>query len=209
MDLYFSPLSSSMAARIALDEAGIAARFIEVDPYTHQLIEGGELSALAPLALVPVLRTDQGQLITENAAVLQYVAGLAPEAGLAPTGGAALVDLHRWLSFIGTELHKVVFASFFDRRAPREAREYGLSKAPTRLAVLDAHLQGQEFLLDRFSVADAYLITVLNWTAATTIDLTRWPALAGYAARLRARPSVARALAIETPLYLAEQKRHA
>ena len=209
MDLYFSPLACSMATRIALDEAGAAARFVEVDPFTHRTLDGAELSAIAPLSQVPALRTEDGTVITENAAVLQYVASRFPDAKLGPTDGLERVRLHEWLCFIGTELHKVVFAPLLDRNAPDAVRTYALTKVPARFAALEARLKDREYLLDQFSVADAYLVTVLNWTAATPIDLSKWPVLSAYVTRLRARPSVARAIAIELPLYMAEQKRHA
>lgn len=209
MDLYFSPLACSLATRIALYEAGAVAHYIEVDPVTHRMLDGAELRALAPLALVPTLRIDDGTVVTESAAVLQFLADHYPDARLSPPEGLERVRLRQWLSFVGTELHKVVFAPLFDRHAPEGAKSYALSKAPARLDVLEAHLAGREYLLDTFSVADAYLATVLNWSAATPIDLSRWPSVARYLARMRARPSIARAIAEELPLYLAEQKRHA
>jgi glutathione S-transferase len=209
MKLYFSPLACSMATRIALDEAGASATFIEVDPYTHRTLDGSELREVAPLAQVPALRTDEGEIITENAAVLQYVARRFPQAHLAPAAGMEQVHLQEWLCFVGTELHKLVFTPLLDRTAPEGAKAYALTKASARLSVLEAHLANREYLLDGFSVADAYLITVLNWVQATAIDLSKFPAVSRYQARLRARPSVARALAIELPLYLTEQQRHA
>lgn len=209
MDLYFSPLACSLATRIALYEAGADARFIEVDPFTHQTLDGSPLSGITPLALVPAIRTDDGHVLTENAAVLQYVAARHPSSKLAPTDDRGRALLHQWLCFIGTELHKLVFGPLLDRHAPEGARAYALSKAKSRLDLVAAHLEGREFLLDEFSVADCYLVTILNWTVATPIQLTSWPRLAEYAARLRTRPSVAKAIAIELPLYQAEQKRHA
>jgi len=207
MDVYFSPLACSLATRIALDEAGAVANFIEVDPFTHRTLEGRELREVAPLALVPTLRTDAGEILTENAAVLQYLASRFASSHPAADGELGRARLHQWLSFIGTELHKVVFAPLFDRRAPEDAKAYALSKAPARLDVLEAHLADREHLLDGFTVADAYLVTVLNWAQATPVDLAKWPAVAAYLARQRARPSVARSLAIELALYLEEQKR--
>jgi len=207
MHIYFSPLACSLATRIALDEAGASADFIEVDPFTHRTLEGRELRDVSPLALVPTLRTDDGEILTENAAVLRYVATRFPSARLAPEGAMDRARLDQWLSFVGTELHKVVFAPLFDRHAPEGARAYALSKAPARLDVLEAHLADREHLLDGFTVADAYLVTVLNWAQATPVDLAKWPAVTRYLARQRSRPSVARSLAIELPLYLEEQKR--
>lgn len=209
MDVYFSPLACSMATRIALDEAGAKAHFIEVDPFTHRMLEGGELKEIAPLALVPALRTDDGQILTENSAVLQYIGRLHASTEQVPKDGPGLARLQSWLSFVSTELHKLVFAPFLDRNSPEAVKSYALSKLPARLDVLNAHLKDREFLLDQFSVADAYLITVLNWLQVTPLKLADWPALASYATRMRARPSVARAIEVELPLYIAEQKRHA
>jgi glutathione S-transferase len=209
MDLYFSPLACSMATRIALYEAGAEARYVEVDPFTHATMDGVPLASITPLALVPAIRTDEGDFLAENAAVLQYVAGRYPEAQLAPTDARGRALLQQWLCFVGTELHKLVFAALLDAKSPAGAKEYAMSKVPARFDLLEKHLTGREVLLDRFSVADAYLATVLNWTVATPIDLAKWPAVAAYAARMRKRPSVARALSIELPLYQAEQKRHA
>jgi glutathione S-transferase len=209
MDLYFSPLACSMATRIALYEAGVDARYVEVDPFTHATMDGTPLASITPLALVPALRTDEGDFLVENAAVLQYVAARHPEAQLAPTDARGRALLQQWLCFIGTELHKLVFAPLLDAKSPAGAKEYAMSKVQVRFDLLEKHLTGREVLLDRFSVADAYLATVLNWTVATPIDVTRWPAVAAYLGRMRKRPSVAKALAIELPLYQAEQQRHA
>lgn len=209
MELYFSPLACSMATRIALYEAGADARFVEVDPFTHATLDGKPFASIAPLALVPAIRTEEGEFLVENAAVLQWVAAQHPEAGLAPTDARGRALLQQWLCFVGTELHKLVFAPLLDRHAPAGAKEYALSKVPARFDLLERHLAGREHLLDRFTVADAYLATVLNWTVATPIEIGKWPAVAAYLGRMRKRPSVAKAIAVELPLYQAEQQRHA
>jgi glutathione S-transferase len=196
LQLYFSPLACSRATRIALHEAGAEATFIDARG-------NADLRAINPLGLVPVLRTEDGEVITENAAVLQYVAERFPAAQLAPAGGLERTRLHQWLCFIGTELHKAVFAPLIDRKAPAEVKAYALERAAPRFALLERHLDGREHLLDRFSVADAYLVTVLTWTLATPIDVKQYPAVDRYGRRLRERPSVARALAEERPLYRA------
>lgn len=210
MELYFAPLACSLAARIALDEAGLEATFIEVDPPTcRTLADGADFRAVNPLGLVPTLRIDGGEVLTENAAVLQYVADRAPQAGLAPADPLGRARLQQWLSFIGTELHKGLFAPLFDRRAPEATKAYALEKGASRLARVERHLTGREFLLDGFTVADAYLVTVLHWASATPVKLADYPALAAYLARTRKRPAVARALAVEIPLYQQELARHA
>jgi glutathione S-transferase len=208
MDVYFSPLACSMASRIALYEAGSAANFIEVDPKTKRTQEGADYFAVNPLGLVPAIRTDDGEVLTENAAVLQYIADMAPAAGLAPSGGMARSRLQQWLCFTGTELHKALFVPLFDPKTPDETKARTLEKGEGRLAYLNTYLTGREFLLDRFSVADAYLFTVLNWKIATPVDLKKWPAVEAYYRRLKERPGIARALSEEHALYAEEVKRH-
>ncbi|HEX3182477.1 MAG TPA: glutathione binding-like protein [Beijerinckiaceae bacterium] len=208
MDLYFSPLACSMASRIVIYETGADARFIEVDPKTKRTREGEDFFAINPLGLVPTLRTHHGEVLTENAAILQFIADAYPNVELAPPSGMARSRLHQWLCFIGTELHKALFAPLFDPKMPQEGKARTLQKAESRLAYLNTYLEGREFLLDRFSVADAYLFTVLNWNIATPIDLKKWPAVEAYYARLKQRPSIARALSEEHALYAAELQRH-
>jgi glutathione S-transferase len=209
MDLYFSPLACSLASRITLYEAGASARFIEVDSKTKRTLAGADYLAINPLGLVPALKTDDGPILLENAAILQYLADRFPEAGLAPTSGWERSKLQQWLSFIGTELHKGLFIPLFDKALADSTRHKTLDTGAHRLAYLEKHLTGSEYLLSRFSVADAYLATVLNWTMATPVDLTPWPAIAAYWKRIRARPAVARAVSEEMALYAAEQQRHA
>ena len=207
MDLYFSPLACSMATRIALYEAGADARYIYRDR-AKRLPDGSDFLQINPLGMVPTLRTDDGVVLTENAAILQYVAERFPGAHLAPASGIERARLQQWLCFIGTELHKGVFIPLLDSKAPPDAKTYAAGLADSRLGVVEKHLAGREFLLDDFSVADAYLCTVLNWTRAVPIDLSRWPAVKDYHARMRKRPSIARAWAEEAAMYAEEQERH-
>lgn len=209
MDLYFSPLACSLSSRITLYEAGASARFIEVDAKTKRTLTGVDYLGIHPLGLVPALKTDEGPILLENAAILQYLADRFPEAGLAPASGWERSRLHQWLSFIGTELHKGFFIPLFDKTLAETARHKTLDTGAKRLAYLDQHLAANDYLLGRFSVADAYLATVLNWTMATAVDLSPWPSVLGYLKRVRARPAVARAMAEEMALYAAEQQRHA
>jgi len=210
MDLYFSPLACSMATRIALYEAGAETNYLEVDPRTKVVqSDGSDFRQVNPLGLVPTLRTDDGQVLTENAAILQYVADRFPEAGLGTSSGMNRSRLHQWLCFIGTELHKGLFVPLLDKKAPAEIKPYILDKGLSRLDYLESYLTGREFLLDHFTVADAYLVTVINWTMATPpVELAKWPAVKAYYERMRARASVARAMAEELELYKAEIARH-
>jgi glutathione S-transferase len=210
MDLYFSPLACSMATRIALYEAGASAGYLEVDPKTKRVQQdGSDFTAVNPLGLVPTLRTDDGAVLTENAAILQYVADRFPDAGIAAGEGFERSRLQQWLCFIGTELHKGLFIPLLAKTAPAEMKTYTLEKNLSRLDYLNTYLKGREFLLDHFSVADAYLVTVINWTMATPpIELAKWPEIKAYHDRMRKRPSVARAIAEEFELYKAELARH-
>ncbi len=199
MDLYFSPLACSLATRIALYEAGATANYLEVDPKTKVVQnDGSNFRKVNPLGLVPTLRTDDGLVLTENAAILQYVADRFPQAGIATGPGMERSRLHQWLCFIGTELHKGLFVPLLDKNAPPEVKTYIIDKGLSRLDYLENYLKGREFLLDHFSVADAYLVTVINWTMATPpIELAKWPTVKAYHERLRARPSIAKAVAEE------------
>lgn len=209
MKLYFSPLACSLATRIALYETGIDAEYVEVDSKTKKTSNGVDFATVHPLALVPALETDAGVVLTENAAILQYLAERFPEADLGPTDAIGRAHLQAWLTFVATELHKVVFVPLLDKAAPKDARAYALSKAAPRLRAVEERLAARDYLLDRFSVADAYLFAVLNWTAVTPVDLARYPALSAFQKRLRARPSVARAYGEERALYARELARNA
>ena len=129
MDLYFSPLACSLATRIALYEAGAAANYLEVDPKTKVVQkDGSDFRAVNPLGLVPTLRTDDGMVLTENAAILQYVANRFPKAGISAVSDTERSRLHQWLCFIGTELHKALFVPLLDKTAPQEAKAYALGE---------------------------------------------------------------------------------
>jgi glutathione S-transferase len=209
MELYFSPMACSLASRIALYAAGATGvRLIEVDPKTKRTLDGANYREIYPLGLVPLLRLDDGTLLSENAAILQYIAGHYPAAKLAPTDEAGRARLQQWLCFIGTELHKGVFISLFDQKAPEGTRDYTLNKYQSRWTYLNDHLTGRQYLLDQFTVADAYLYTILNWTVPTRVDLSAWPAIKSYHERLRTRPSIAKAFQEEMALYQAELARH-
>jgi len=201
MELYFAPLACSMATRISLYEAGAGAKFHQVDTKSKKVDDGSDYWTVNPMGQVPALRLDDGALLTENPAVLLYVADQHPQAQLAPRDGVQRYELIKWLSFVGTELHKVVFNPLLDRTSNDGAKTYAREKAKARFDVLEKHLQGREFLLDRFTVADAYLTTVLNWAGATKVDLKPWPTLLAYHKRMHERPSVKKAFGEELALY--------
>lgn len=210
MDLYFSPLSCSMATRIALYEAGADATYFEVDRKTKRVQQDNtDFNTINPLSVVPALRTDDGDILTENAAILQHVADRFPAAKLNGQTAQERSRIQQWLCFVGTELHKALFNPLLDSKTPAEMKKYTLEKNLSRLDYLEKYLEGREFLLDRFTVADAYLTTVLNWSVGTPqIDFAKWPNVKNYLERLRQRPSVAKAMSDELKLYQAEQARH-
>lgn len=209
MKLYFSPLACSLASRIVLYEVGAAVTFEEVDAKTKRTASGLDFTAIHPLGLVPVLELDDGAILSENAAILQLLAERFPDAALAPRDPLGRARLQQWLSFIGTELHKALFVPLLDATASKEARAYALSKADGKLAWLASALEGRATLLDEFSVADAYLWTVLNWAMVTPVDLKKHPSIVAYQKGLRDRPSVARAFSEERVLYAKELARNA
>jgi len=202
MDVYFSPLACSLASRITVYEAGLDANFERVDTKAMRTASGKDYAAINPKGLVPALRTDEGQVLTENAAILQYLADRRPESGLAPSGFARY-QLQQWLSFVSSELHKPIFTPLLSPSFPPEAKAKARDSAPRALAYLNDHLTGRDWLLDDFSVADAYLAAVLNWNRAVQLDLGPYPAIQAYQARLATRPAVGKALTEELALYQA------
>jgi len=209
MELYFSPLACSLASRIALYEAQGDARYIEVDPNTKRTLDDdADYLTVYPLGLVPLLRLDDNSLLAENAAILQYIAARHPDAALGARNERERAHLQQWLGFISTELHKALFIPLFDKKLGDDAKSLARDKGRSRLAYLNDYLSGREFLLDHFTVADAYLYAVLNWTVSTRVDLASWPAIEAYFKRLQARPSIAKAFKEELALYKAELARH-
>jgi len=209
MNLYFAPLACSLATRIALYEAGAPATFTQVDLKSHRVMSSGQdFKEIAYMNQVPALAVD-GTVLTENTAVLQFVARRFPEARLAPTEGVQYARMQQWLGFIGTELHKGIFIPLLDAKAPEGAKEYSRTKISLRFGALEEHFSHHEFALDTFSIVDAYLTTILNWSSYAGIDLKQWPATHAYYQRMLLRPSVARACGEELTLYKEEQLRRA
>ena len=200
MDLYFSPLACSLASRITLYESGQEAQFHRVDTKAGKTASGEDYRKINPKGLVPALRTDDGAVLTENGAILQYLADRRPASKLAPDGFARY-QLQQWLSFIGSELHKWVFTPLLSPTHPAEGKAKAKEAAAERLAYLNDHLTGRDWLLDDFSVADAYLAAVLNWNQAVKLDFSVYPAIQAYQARLMTRPAVQKAVQEEFALF--------
>src|SRR5262245_12218505 len=198
MKLYYSPGACSLSPHIALLEAGLKADLVKVDLRTHKLDGGDDYHHVHVKGYVPLLELDDGQRLSEGPAIVQYIADRNPQSGLAPAAGTMeRYRLQEWLNFITSELHKS-FSSLFDSGAPAEWKEKVRSRLATRFDWLTAQLEGRDYLMgNRFTVADAYLFTVLRWGRLVGLDIARWPVLDAYLARVAARPHVQQALKAE------------
>ncbi len=197
MKLYFSPGACSLAPHIVLRELGLAHTRVKVDTRAGKTEDGGEYRKINPKGYVPTLELDNGERLTEAAVLLQYLADRAPDAGLAPAAGTmARYRLQEWLNFIATEIHKG-FGPLWKPDSTDDEKQRTRSRLGLRLDWLARELGSREYLLGVFSIADAYLFTVLNWGQWTGVDLAQWPALKAYVDRVAARPKVAEALRAE------------
>jgi len=173
------------------------ADLVKVDLRTKKA-EGGDFTAVNSKGYVPALRLDDGQVLTENVAVLQYIADRKPEAKLAPPAGTMeRYRLQEWLSFINSEIHKS-FGPLFNAEAKEETRQYARNLLAKRLSWLEGAMGSRTFLMgESFTVADAYLFTVLSWGAHVGVDIAKWPAIKSYYERIAARPQVIAAMQAE------------
>jgi len=194
MKLYYSPGACSLAPHIVIREAALDVRLDKVTFGEKRTTEDGrDFYGINPQGAVPTLELDNGEVLTENAAVLQYLAALAPEANLAPQDGMAHWRLLETLNFIATELHKG-FSPLFHKPS-LELRETLGKQLQYRLALLQGKLGENPFLLgDRFTIADAYAFVILRWAHKFRIDISELPKLTAYFERLLARHSVRQAL---------------
>lgn len=198
MKLYFRPGASSLSPHIALREADLAFDLEKVDTVTKKTETGADYLAINPKGYVPALQLDDGQVLTEVSAIVQYIADRAPAARLAPAAGTMeRYRLAEWLNYISTELHKS-FAPLFSPKAPDEWKAVAKAQLVAKFGFLAKQLDGKQYLMgDTFTVADGYLFTVLRWTTSVKIDLAQWPVLAQYVERVAARPAVHAALLAE------------
>jgi glutathione S-transferase len=198
LKLYLKPGACSLSPHIVLEESGLAYETEVVDLKTKVTASGADYWAINPKGYVPALQLDSGELLTEGPAIVQYLADQVPAKKLAPSNGSIeRYLLQGWLTFIGTELHKS-FSAFFNPTAGEDWKGAAMANLERRLAYTDQHLADMSYLMgEDFSVADAYLFTVLRWTAAITLDLGPWQNVAAYQARVAARPAVQAALKAE------------
>lgn len=200
MLLYYKPGACSLASRIVLIELGLPFDDERVDTASGMTATGADYKAINPRGYVPALRLGSGTVLTENPAILQYLADQVPASGLAPPAGTLQrVRLQEWLNFIASELHKAFAPWFSGRKLEGDAERQALAQLGRRISDVERALgDGRGFLCgDTFTVADAYLAVVLGWAGFIGLDLSRWPASAGYLARLRQRPAVREAMVAE------------
>ena len=198
MKLYYSPGACSLSPHIALHEAGLAFEAVAAPTKTHKLPDGTDYYTINPLGYVPLLELDSGERLREGPAIVQYIADQVPQKNLAPANGTmARYHLQEWLTFIGTELHKG-FGPLFNPATPEEYKTMTKDRLAQRLKWVDSELAGKQYLMgDTFSVADAYLFTVVGWAKFVQLDLSAWPHLIAFQGRVAARPATQRALKAE------------
>ncbi len=198
MKLYYSPGACSLAVHIVLREMGAKFDLYKVDIPNKKTSGGGDYWQVNPKGYVPALGLDDGGVLTEVGVVSQYLADQKPDAGLAPAYGTMeRYRLMEWLNFTATEVHKQLGALFNPKMTP-EMREVQLGTIERRFNALERMLGGRSYVMgERFSVGDAYLFTVLNWTGVHKIDVAKWPNIKAYLERVRNRPKVQEALKAE------------
>jgi len=202
MELFFSPLSCSLASRITMYEAGLPATFTRVDGKTKTTADGRNYLEINPRGQVPALKIGDGEVLTENVSVLEYLADQAPKSGLAPLG-IERTRMRKWLAFINSEIHVGAFSAIFSSTAPAEAKAYGVERAKKALMHVDKALEGRQWLTSSFSIADVYLAVVSNWLQATPIKLAEFPNVEALQKRVFSRPAAGKAVAEELALYRA------
>jgi glutathione S-transferase len=195
MKLYYSAGACSLSPHIVLLEAGLPYTLVKTDLKTKKTEDGADYLAINSKGAVPALELDDGRVLTEGPAIVQYLADQRPESGLAPRAGTfERYQLMEILNYITSEVHKG-FSPLFNPESSAEMKQASVSALSKKFDWLSGFLGGKNFLLgNTFTVADAYLFTVLNWVRIVKIDLSKWPVLAAYQARIVQRPKVQAAL---------------
>lgn len=198
MKLYYSPGACSLASHIALEEAQLPYSLVKVDLAAKKTADGSDYLAVNGKGYVPTLELDNGAVLTENAVVLQYIADRNPGTRLAPAHGT--FDRYRlgeWLNYIAAEIHKA-FGPLWNAKNADEVKDNAKRNLAKRFAYVEKRLAESPFLMgDTFTIADAYLFVMLNWTGLLGVDLAQFPRLRDFHARVKARPAVQKAMAGE------------
>jgi glutathione S-transferase len=195
MKLYYSPGACSLSPHIVLLEAALPYTLEKVDFTTKKTAAGADYLTINSKGAVPALQLDDGQVLTEGPAIVQYLADKKPDSGLAPRAGTfERYRLMEMLNYITSEVHKG-FGPLFNKEASAEWKAAAKTALGKKFDWLSAFLQGKTFLIgNAFTVADAYLFTVLNWPAHVGLDMSKWPVLTGYHSRIAQRPKVQQAM---------------
>lgn len=198
MKLYYSPGACSLSPHIVLREGGFDFSLERVNLRNRQTESGQDFTGINPKGYVPALILDNGELLTEGPAIVQYLADQVPEKGLLPpVGTLERARVQEWLTFIGTEVHKS-FSPLFNPAATPEMQDAARAMLARRLPVAAEALTARPYLVGNgFTVADAYLFVALSWAPMVKVDLSAWPSLGEFSARIAARPSVQAALEAE------------
>ena len=196
MKLYYTPGTSSLFPHIILREAGIEFELIRVDEHTKLTEDGTDYRAINPPGFVPALELADGTTLTEGVAIAQYIADQVPAKALAPPNGTlARAKLQSWLNFIATEVQMGCFCQLFHPNVAELQKVMHRERLGTRLAHIERRLTSREYILgEHFSLADAYIYVVLNWSRAASVDLSPFPLLLALRKRVVARPAVQLAL---------------
>jgi glutathione S-transferase len=198
MKLYYAPAACSQAPHIVAREAGLAIELANVRFPDKVTDDGEKLTDVNPKGAVPALRLDDGEVLTENAVILQYLADRAGGSELAlPAGGIERYRLLEWLNYIATELHKG-FGPLWNPATPDDFKQATREALGKKFDYLQEKIGDGPYILgERFSIVDAYAFAVLNWSKLHSIDIARWPGLAAYLDRIAARPAVQETLRAE------------
>jgi glutathione S-transferase len=198
MKLYFAPGACSLSPHIVLLEAGLPFDLEQVDVRAKKTKAGGDFLQINPKGQVPTLELDDGEVLTEGPAIVQYIADKAPGSKLAPPAGTKeRYRVQEWLNFIASELHKN-FSPLFRPTTPEDYKLIAWENLVGRFRYLNKHLASRSYLMgDTFTVADAYLFVMINWANALQLDLTPFPSLRAFRERVLARPKVHEAMKAE------------
>lgn len=198
MKLYYYPGACSLSPHIVLRETGAKFDLSKIDFATRKTAEGEDFNSINPKGAVPTLKLDNGEVLTEGAAIVQYIADTQGATALAPAAGTMeRVRLQEWLNFIASEVHKG-FAPLYNSQTPEEYRAIAKENLAKKFAYLDKALGGRDYLMGKtFTVADAYLFTVMNWRHMHKIDISTYKNLSAYVDRVGSRPKVKEAMQAE------------
>ena len=198
MKLYYAPGVCSLSPHIVLEEAGLKYSLVKTDIRAKTVEGGNDYKKTNPLGYVPALELDDGTILTEGPAIVQYIADKVPDKKLAPANGSLeRYKMQSWLNFVSSEMHKG-FSPLFNPAMPEEGKKIARERLHARLEHLEKHMASHDYLMGKmFSLPDAYLFTVLRWTVPTKIDLAPFPHLQAFMKRMEARPAVKAAMKAE------------